>query len=48
VDYKLKTTDKAGYIDQVKGYVAYLEKRLNKPGKGYLYSIQKGTYDDVL
>lgn len=48
VDYKLRATDKDGYIDQVKGYVKYVEKRTKKTGSGYLYSLIDGTFKRVV
>lgn len=39
IDYKLKSIDKTVYYDQVRGYMAYIKKRLKKPVEGYLYSL---------
>ena len=39
IDYKLKDTTDAHYIDQLNGYKSYIETISNKPVYTYLYSI---------
>ena len=48
VDYKLKDIDKDYYIDQVKGYINYLNNITDKKVTGYLYSIIDSTYYHAL
>lgn len=44
VDYKLKEIHKKEYLEQVRGYMNYIEEKLHIPVSGYLYSILDETY----
>lgn len=39
IDYKLKYIEDDAYLEQLKGYQSYIQKKFNKPVKIYLYSI---------
>ena len=44
IDYKLKNIDDEAYITQLKGYKSFLEDKIDKPIKLFLYSL----FDEVL
>ena len=48
IDYKLKDIEKTAYIDQVEGYANMLKNVVDKPVKGYLYSIIERRFKQIV
>ena len=47
VDYKLKNIDDEAYFEQLNGYKKYIQSKLNKNVKLYLYSIIDGILKEI-
>ena len=47
IDYKLKNVKDENYINQLKTYKSYIEKKSDKPIKTFLFSIIDGTFEEI-
>jgi hypothetical protein len=47
IDYKTKSIDDDGYIEQLKSYKKHIKNVFNKPINCYLYSLLTGNIKEV-
>ena len=47
IDYKLSNTEDKAYIDQLNGYMDYIENKTGKQVNAYLYSINKNEFKEI-